>query len=272
MNKEYLNRLKIELKSVSLGNVDLYYAFLEKSLIQAKRVGFIIPNSFIKNKSGSFIRNIIKQRLSYIYDFRNDKVWSNISTYTSIIICENNNPDVVLYESNNFSIIKNKSELSTDKWIFENIKYGDNKLIDMINYYSGGLATLKDDVFKMDSYDEFFCYKNGFKIEKSICKKYIKATTARNFNDYKYIIYPYKNGKVIDEDNLKKEFPLCYTYLLNRKEDLLSRDKGKTYNYDSWFSYGRRQGLIKEKKRRLFNIIINFFKIKKYTLYRYTNR
>lgn len=45
LDKEYLNKLKIELKSVSLGNIDLYYAFLEKSLLHSRKVGFIIPNS-----------------------------------------------------------------------------------------------------------------------------------------------------------------------------------------------------------------------------------
>lgn len=260
LDKEYLNILKTELKSVSLGNIDLYYAFLEKSLIHSKRVGFIIPNSFIKNKSGSFIREIIKDRLTYIYDFRNEKVWSNISTYTSIVICNYKSVDDVLYETNNTSIVKDKKDLSVNKWIFEDIKTGNNKLLDLINYYSGGLATIKDDVFKMDSFDEFYCYKNGEKIEKNICKKYIKATTSRKFDDYKYIIYPYINGKVINEDVLKKEYPLCYKYLIGRKKDLLSRDKGKTSKYDSWYSYGRRQGLLKCKKGDVMILPLVFLK------------
>lgn len=260
LNKEYLNELKSELKSISLGNIDLYYAFLEKSLILSKRVGFIIPNSFIKNKCGSFIREIIKDRLDYIYDFRNEKVWSNISTYTSIVICGNEKLDNVLYETNNLSIVKNKKDLSTDKWIFENINSGNHKLLDMINYYSGGLATIKDDVFKMDSFDNNYCYKNGEKIEKDICKKYIKATTNRNFEDYKYIIYPYIDGKVICEDILKKEYPLCYKYLISRKEELLSRDKGKTSKYDSWYAYGRRQGLLKCKKGDVLILPLTFLK------------
>lgn len=260
INKEYLNELKLELKSVSLGNIDLYYAFLEKSLIHSKRVGFIIPNSFIKNKSGNFIREIIKDRLEYIYDFRNEKVWSNISTYTSIVVCNNEKLDNILYETNNLSIVKNKKELSTDKWIFENINNGNHKLLDMINYYSGGLATIKDDVFKMDSFDNNYCYKNGEKIEKNICKKYIKATTDRNFEDYKYIIYPYINGKVISEDILEKEYPLCYRYLISRKKELLSRDKGKTSKYDSWYAYGRRQGLLKDKKGDVLILPLTFLK------------
>jgi len=248
IDKNYLNKLKLELKSVSLGNIDLYYAFIEKSLLHSKKIGFIVPNSFIKNKSGFFIRELIKDRLSYIYDFRNKKVWNSISTYTSIIICDEVKSNCVLYETNNFSINKNKKELAKNKWTFKDINIGNNKLINLINYYSCALATIKDDVFKMESYDDIYCYKEGYKIEKEICKKYVKATTSISFKDYKYIIYPYVNGKIINENVLKNNYPFCYDYLISKKRDLLSRDKGKTHKYDSWYAYGRKQGLLKDKK------------------------
>jgi hypothetical protein len=260
IEKDYLNNLKLELKSVSLGNIDLYYAFLEKSLLHSKRVGFIIPNSFIKNKSGSFIREIIKDRVSYIYDFKNEKVWSNISTYTSIVICDENSSNNLHYQAKNVDIIKDKNLLLNNKWIFESVNNGLNKLIDMVNYYQGGIATIKDDIFKMDSFDEFFCYKNGYKIEKGICKKYIKGTTSRNFDDFKYIIYPYNGDKIIDENTLKTNYPLCYQYLSNKRTDLLSRDKGKTSKYESWYAYGRRQGLLKEKKGNCIILPLTFLK------------
>jgi hypothetical protein len=130
----------------------------------------------------------------------------------------------------------------------------------MINHYSGGLATIKDEVFKMDSYDNQYCYKNGHRIEKAICMKYIKATTSRSFNDCKYIIYPYINGKIIDEDVLRVQYPLCYEYLLSRKDDLLTRDKGKTDKYDSWYAYGRRQGLLKDKQGDSLVLPLTFLK------------
>jgi len=260
LDKNYLNELRKELKSISLGNIDLYYAFMEKSLLNSKRVGFIIPNSFIKNKSGFFIRDIIKERVSYIFDFKNDKVWKNISTYTSIVICNENISKSVLYETGNNKIDKLKSELGLDNWIFESISEGDNKLSDMINYYSGGLATIKDDVFKVDYCDELFCYKNGIKIEKNICKKYIKGTTMKSFDVFKYIIYPYVNGKIIGENVLKFDFPLCYEYFKSRESELLSRDKGKVFKYDAWYSYGRRQGLLKQKKGVQIILPLTFLK------------
>ena len=56
------------------------------------------------------------------------------------------------------------------------------------------------------------------------------------------------DGKIIDEDLIKTKYPGCYEYLVSRKSDLLSRDKGKVSKYDAWYAYGRRQGLLKEKR------------------------
>ena len=260
ISKNYLNLLKSELKSVTLGNVDLYYAFLEKSLIHSKKIGFIIPNSFIKNKSGSFIRNIIKDRLTYIYDYKYKKVWNNISTYTSIVMCEQSYSKDMIYETSELKIIKDKSLLIDTGWIFEDSYIGSNKLINLVNSYSISLATIKDDAFKVDFFDDDYCYKNGFKIEKGICKKYIKATTSKKFEDYNYIIYPYINGIIIDEEKLKINYPNCYNYLLSRKNELISREGGNISKYDTWYAYGRKQGLLKNKIGRCLIIPLVFLK------------
>ena len=246
IDKNYLNKIKDDLKSLSLGNIDLYYAFIEKALLSSKRVGFIIPNTFIKNKSGKFLRQILKDNINYLYDFNNKKVWQSISTYTCIIILGEKTANFN-YETSKINMIKDKSELSDDIWLFTEQIKGNNKLSNLVNYCSGSIATIKDDVFKMDSFDEDYCYKNNSKIEKGICKKILKATKDRSFDDYKWIIYPYDNdSKILEEDFIINNYPLAYSYLLNRKEELNSRDKGKVEDYDAWYAYGRRQGLLKD--------------------------
>ena len=42
------------------------------------------------------------------------------------------------------------------------------------------------------------------------------------------------------------KYPNCYKYLLDNKDKLLNRDKGKTYRYDAWYAYGRKQGMLKK--------------------------
>lgn len=260
LDKNYLNEIKGNLKSLSLGNIDLYYAFIEKSLLSSKRVGFIIPNTFIKNKSGKFLRQILIDNINYLYDFNNEKVWQSISTYTCIVILGEKTTNFN-YVTSKINLIKDKSELSDDIWLFTEQNKGNNKLSNLVNYCSGSIATIKDDVFKMDSFDKDFCFKNNSKIEKGICKKIIKATKDRNFEDYKYIIYPYdNNSKILEESFIIDNYPLAYSYLLSRMEELNSRDKGKVENYDAWYAYGRRQGLLKNSNGIRILLPLTFLK------------
>ena len=213
----------------------------EKSLEHSKKIGFIITNTFIKNKSGLFLREMLKNRLNYVYDFKVKRVWKNISTYTSIIICGDDSNELI-YEDikNKLTIVK--SNLNDDKWIFNQLEIKNNKMIDLIYSYTGPIATLKDDIFKdVDN------------IESDICKYYIKAT--KNYKGS--IIYPYRDGKIIEEDELKEKYPLCYSYLKDNKEILLNRDGGKT-NKDGWYAYGRKQGLLKPIRGKRIMIPLTF--------------
>lgn len=260
LDKEYLDDLKSDLKSMTLGNVDLYYAFLEKSIKCSKKTGFIIPNSFIKTKSGKFLRELIINNVDYIYDFGNDKVWNNISTYTCIVICSTNSSNTIKYKTKEIEVNKLKSELGKDKWLFQDVELGLNSLSNLINYNQGGIATIKDNIFKMDNADNNYCYKNGNKIEIGICKKVVKATKVKNFVDHSWIIYPYDNSnKILSEDYIKQNYPYAYSYLLNNKLDLNKRDRGKTSKYDAWYAYGRRQGLLKDRigKRIILPIVFS---------------
>ena len=65
-------------------------------------------------------------------------------------------------------------------------------------------------------------------------------------NNKKRIIFPYKQiGKkfvAMNEYELKNKFPECYLYLIEVKDELATRDKGKR-KYEEWFAYARTQGL-----------------------------
>ena len=73
-------------------------------------------------------------------------------------------------------------------------------------------------------------------------------------NKILYIIYPYDNGNIIDEDTFKQSNPNTYNYLLENKDELAQRDKGKQDKYASWYAYGRTQSikLNENIKRCLF--------------------
>jgi hypothetical protein len=262
LDKDKLEVYKKDLITVTMGNIDLYYAFIEKALKSSTRFSFIIPNSFIKNKSGKFLRDLILPSLVSIYNYDNNKVWKNISTYTCIILCDNTTTHYELkYDEFDYSIDKDKSELYGD-WLFKELSMGTNPLLDELNSISGGIATLKDSVFIMDYYDDEYCYKGDFKIEKASCLEYIKATKCKTFSDFKYIIYPYKDNVIIEEQELSTKYPLCYEYLKEHRTLLDNRDKGKIEKYDSWYAYGRKQGLSKKEVGRRIIIPLTFLKSK----------
>jgi len=260
LDKDYLETLKKQFKSISIGNVDIYYAFLEKCLKNSKRIGFIVPNSFFKNKSGNNLRDVLYDRIDYVYDYGTYKVWNKVSTYTCILTCQEKKIDKLTYENKNKRIDISKGELTHNKiWIFNKQEKNHNKLDDMIISISGGLATLKDNIYKIDSFDDNYCYKDGFKIEKEICSKCVKATKTKDYN-YNYIIYPYIFSDIIKEEVLIEKFPMCYKYLLSKKTDLSKRDKGKTEKYATWYAYGRKQGLLKKYQGTRFILPLMFLK------------
>jgi len=112
-----------------------------------------------------------------------------------------------------------------------------------------GIATLSDKVFKVtEDNGKFYATLDGqkFEVEKGIVVPYLKLTKIKTSVLLKtdYMIYPYDaNKKIIPEGILIKNFPLVHAYLLKNKTKLNQRDKGKTSKYDSWYAYGRKQGL-----------------------------
>jgi len=252
LENDYVNKLKeLNFETIKKGNIDLYYAFIEKSLKISKKVGFIIPNSFLINKTGEILREIINNRLLKIYDNKNNKIWDNISAYTCIIICNDIINDTFEYETESVSQILSKKNCN---WFKQETS---NNLKNIIKYANGGIATLRDKIYKFDYSDDNYVYKNdsNIKIEKNICKKAYKSTTKKDY----WFIYPYINNKIITKDILIEDFPLAYKYLLDNKYELNKRDNGnitKLSKYDAWYGYGRKQGLLKELNENEIQIIL----------------
>lgn len=202
-----------------------------------KSLCFIVPNSWINNKSSIYLKNkIILPKLKELIDFKDKLIFKDARTYTTIINLSNNNDKKYYYKENlnEINIIKFKIEPVT------NCDQLNNKL----KLFYSGIATLADKLFIVDKIDNKFIanYNNKkYEIEENILAYYFKVTKFNSNNEYKYIIYPYdKNKKIINENYLSKNFPKTYNYLLEIKDILLSRDKGKTEKYEAWYAYGRK--------------------------------
>ncbi|SFE01126.1 HsdM family class I SAM-dependent methyltransferase [Thermophagus xiamenensis] len=284
-NREYLAE---KWQTIKYGTFNLYFAFFElghKLLTPNGKLGYITPNNYFTSLAGLSLRQYFIQTkcLTKIVDFRHKKVF-DAQTYTAITFANKKKNNTILYDKiedsqtcQEFLKSANGSpnflqELNVKKWrllksneqknikIIENIGTPIKNLFDI----NVGIATLKDEVFFVDSVNEENGYfikktKRGiFLIEKGITKPVYKISQFKNQNEIEQntlrIITPYftdsKNPIPIPEEEFQIKFPKCYEYLLSEKETLENRDKGKN-KYSPFYVWGRTQGITKFGKKIL---------------------
>ena len=213
LDEDYRKFLKSNYPLLKSGNIDIYQAFVLKCLECLEDDGVMVaitPSSWLYNKSCIAYKNYLidNQLISEIIDFGSKKVFNGISVYCTITVFKK--------YSKSYTINGKSVEIHTKKGLNKlcNIKYG--------------IATLRDNIYIHDKklFDEP-CWKQIYKVSKNIIR---------------YIIYPYEDGVIIGEEQFKKDNPQTYDYLLGNKEELSKRDKGKK-KYETWYAYGRKQGI-----------------------------
>ena len=226
LSETYRTFLKTQFDLLSGGLVDIYYAFLIKGLHLLKPDGVmvaIIPNSYLYNKSALDLRQYLFEHeyVQEIIDFEEKKVFENTSVYCCITIFTKTKKSQLLYNKRPISY-----EMIKTKYSLFNFHDTDKKTLKDICSIRNGIATLRDKVFihSEKKFDEP-CWK--------------QITSGR---DVMYIIYPYENGKIIDETRFQNNNPNTYLYLCSQKEELSKRDKGKK-KYPAWYAYGRSQSI-----------------------------
>lgn len=253
LESDYLNLIKSKFLSCEAGNIDIYYAFIEKFSKLAQSLCFITPNSLIQNKSAKVLRSLIVDKIDYLIDFKEKLIFSDARTYTCIFKLNSHAQTKTMFYSNDTTDMMRE----IDKSLIFNEKI---KIQPTINPVLSGIATLCDSVYLVEKKGEqFFASYNGIKyeIEKEIIAPFLKLTKQKSSQSIhlKYMIYPYnKNRIIIDESTLKTNFPLAYTYLEKTKSILATRDKGKIEKYEAWYAYGRRQGLHEFKTDYIITI------------------
>jgi len=274
------------------GSLDIYISFFElgfQILNKDGILGYITPNSFLKNSSYKEFRKFLKEKkaVKTLIDFKSNKVFKKFSTYTAITII---NFYTLKTTFDYKELINNKiqkindikfSELNDETWSFgskENMNF--LKSLYRSNYYKisdffnvqNGFATLRDKIFIGDikkEKDNLVLF-NDYWIEKRILKKIVKGSTFKGSpSEIKYIIFPYfkKDNHFIPipEKELMKNFPKTYEYLNSHKTELLKRDIKKGIK---WYEFGRSQGIQSiHKEKIVINTLIkdkiNFYLLQK---------
>ena len=234
LSPEYRDYIKNNWPIFKEGNFDLYYVFLLKCLSILDEGGVMVavtPNSYLYNKSAIQLRKyIIDHRLfEKIIDYGSEKIFPGISVYCCITIFTKKpknafdyNGKIIDYNAVN-NIIQNPTcnifNQSTSSLI-------GTKTLKDICIIRNGIATLRDKIFihKKKLFDE---------------PSWKEITNAK---ETKYIIFPYNDGKIIEESEFKTANPQTFAYLSLHKEELSKRDKGNKV-YPKWYSFGRSQSL-----------------------------
>jgi len=235
--------LKKNYTSCSKGNIDLYYAFIEYAVLNAKRASFIVPNSWLYNSSAKNLRELIKPYLVSVIDFKDKMIFKNADTYTSIFLFNKKiNSNVIKYGENinSFFIEKIKGDLNDKRWSFGTTVFSN---IPIVSYHTP-IATLSDKIY----------INSGLKKNIVPFYKLSKIKSEKEFFDKEEnILFPYDNSNtIIEESHLDIR---TLKYLNNNKEILINRDKGKTDKYPTWYAYGRKQGLNNYREDTFFIII-----------------
>ena len=285
MDKVTATFLKNTFRTTQSGVYNIFYAFIEhayKFLNKNGLISYIVPNNFLTIKSATNLRLFMLETrcLKMILDFSSNMVFKPIRTYNCIIQLTKNKNDNFKYcvmekcENIDQAIqLVSYDEMELDKldaigWKLvdrktrNNISKIENQFISIKGFIRTGIATLKDDVYIVDKDDNGY-YKifnnERYYLESTLVKRLYKIPELKKSNDLdkicRYIIFPYKKGvkgfSIIEEEELQTEYPLIYSYLLARKHELDTRDKGKP-NSITWYAYGRSQGLNKYGKKLLF--------------------
>ena len=278
LEKKVRETLRQQYNTCAQGNVDLYYAFFEQALCTARRGAFIAPNSWLTNISASNLRRMLATRTVKVIDFYDTLIFAPVRAYTAVWQWDDHTKCLPTIERQDGWSGSSISQSRTTVQSLMGAPWPDplrtstplNKtttqpLHALADIYSG-IATLADKVYtvRLDQYDtitQLWTAKtkdgNVHKIEAGILVPLYKWTKDNSAGilakGSRAIIYPYDaSGTIISEVDIQRLYPMAYKYLVTQRNVLAKRDKG-TGKYETWFAYGRKQGLY-QKSTHAFGV------------------
>ena len=268
-----------------VGHPDLYVPFFQIALENLKSDGiaaYITVNSFFKSLNGRKLRQYFQDATKKldIIDFGYSPVFKDKQVYTCICFFSNKTRSNVLYKQISPRELDVKTDFQCVPYNLLNSHTGWNlnkhtlmTRLESCPYKLGalcqsrhGIATLKNSVYifspKKETNGVYIFENKGkeFKIEKELCREIINSNKISSNSELETLkeiaIFPYEKTntgliQVISEQKIKTKYRHAYKYLLNQKESLESRDKGRG-QYPTWFAYGRTQSLNLTNCYKLF--------------------
>jgi type I restriction-modification system DNA methylase subunit/predicted type IV restriction endonuclease len=276
-------------KASQKGNYDIYVVFVEKGLEllkDSRLLGFIMPNKFFNSNYGEPLREIISENkyLSHVVHFGHQQVFAGATTYTCLLFLRktlNETFNVVKVNNilkwvngNGSEIGEINSKLISKKEWNLHVGHGADLLLRLKNDFQNlgevadifvGLQTSADDVYILDFVKETRgtlhlkskLLDEVIIFEKDLFYPLISGTDVKGYHPLQkrqYILFPYSISgnqfELIDFKELSNNFPRTAEYLIQNKERLEDREKGKKKGKD-WYGYVYHKNMTKQKLKKL---------------------
>lgn len=278
LDDDYRIALNARFPEFTQGSFSLALLFLvagHQLLAPGGSLAYITQNNLFTSLAGEQVRQYLQQKkcIRRIVDFGHHHVFDNASAYTCLVFLGQAPSDTFEYDvvqekatavslsTTDFSLIRHDT-LNFKKWRLSKPSHADMvKKVEQIGTPLGnmasirvGFATLKDSVFLVRQKGSH-CIAiapdhSVHTIETELTRPAVKVADLTSQNDLAHntrrIIFPYirSGGKyvVLPEDDLRRNYPGAYNYLLQCQSLLGERDKGKK-DYSAWYAWGRTQGM-----------------------------
>ena len=293
IDKIQTDYFKEKYKSATYGNYDLYVLFIESCLNILSNngmTGLILPHKFFQAEYGESVRNLLakNKNVYQINDFTTNQIFDNATTYTCLLFLNKkvnttfNYSKVVLGASitetlkvPNFLNIPNEKLLG--KWIFNNNEKNDllikiSNKVEPLKHFAKkifkGSSTGNDNIYlvKLISSKKTISkiysqsLNSEIEIETELLMPFIYGSDVRKHYIEKnntYLIFPYRNGKLLSFEDLERKYPLTKAYFDKNKKDLLKR-KLPLSNFDFYkYSAARSIGEYNQMKILIPDMLVS---------------
>ncbi|MBI5748135.1 MAG: N-6 DNA methylase, partial [Nitrospinae bacterium] len=216
-----------------------------------------------------------EQAVWKIVDFGDAQVFEGATTYTMLLFLQKTqNKEVIYVSASDYLKQKHKPNLdeleahfvkiSSDKltakpWSFatskhrsllEKIEEGKVRFGEFTERMFQGLVTSADKIYILHRTEEsrhdklitlyLHALEKSVKLEKEIVHPLLKGSLdMRRYYTEKitrYVLFPYKNGTIIPQEDFEKHYPHCWQYLMENRATLSNREKGKM-KHTGWYGY-----------------------------------
>ena len=275
---------------------DKYFLFIERIVNLLNKDGqgvLLVPNKFFNAASAIKLREFLLKNkcIVKIFDFGSKQLFKGAINYVCVLKLEKNHGNSFEYTkvSSSEDIYNNKngldfeiSKLDNSHWFLTD----DSEILNMYEYAKNkfpcieeeiipinGIQTSKNDVYIIPK-NTIVSNENGivtfikkgqeFKAEIELLREYYLPSKSegvnksyQNLKSTNYVIFPYVNGKIIHEKEMRENYPNTWKYLYYFKDKLLPKSlggkrdvRGNEGDFE-WYQYGRSQALREVDKEKI---------------------